>query len=175
MNIVITGAYGGLGKALCKYLTWQKYDVTPLTEDISTYEDTIIDKIKKADVFINCGYKDKFQSILFEKVYYHWEARKKTIINILTSGLYFGSSNESYLNDKKDLEDLTKRLRDDKKYLRITNIYPNTLENSKTPYPELKYQEVGHCIKFILQQDQDFEIFSIGLSRTTTTPRTSLI
>jgi hypothetical protein len=175
MKIAVTGAYGGLGKALCEYLIWQKFIVVPLNKDISSYQDTITDEINKCDVFINCGYKDKFQSILFERVYHHWKEQKKTIINILTSGLYFGSANETYLDDKKHLEDLSKKLRDDKKYVRITNIYPNTLENSKSPYPEVKYLEVGNCIKFILQQDPDFEIFSMGLTRTTTVPRSSLI
>jgi len=175
MKIAVTGAYGGLGRALCEYLASQNFIVVPLKKDISVYQETIVKEVNKCDVFINCGYKDKFQSILFERVYERWEGTKKTIINILTSGLYFGSANETYLNDKKHLEDLSKKLRDDKKYVRITNIYPNTLENSKSPYPEVKYLEVGHCIKFILQQDPDFEIFSMGLTRTTTVPRSSLI
>ena len=77
MKIAVTGAYGGLGKALCEYLVWQKFIVVPLEKDISVYQETIVKEVNKCDVFINCGYKDKFQSILFERVYERWEGTKK--------------------------------------------------------------------------------------------------
>lgn len=175
MNIAITGTSKGLGKALSSYFKALTYSVVELNENISAYKRNIVDKVKGCDVFINCAHNSKIQSELFVKVYYAWEGEHKTIVNILSSGLYFGSHNQTYLEEKKHLEDMTKAIRNDKKYVRVVNLYPNTLENSGTPFPEVKYNEIGLTLNFILNLPEDLEVFQIGLTRTTTVPRISLI
>jgi hypothetical protein len=118
-------------------------------------------------VFINCGYKDKTQTILFEKVYQKWIYEKKTIINILTSALIFGGPNQKYIEDKKDLEKKTFDLRKIDKEVRIINVYPNTLENSETvKNQKLKFSDVSKIIKWLIELPQDIEIFEIGISKT---------
>ena len=58
-------------------------------------------------------------------------------------------------------------LRSDDKEVRIINIYPNTLESSKTvPYQKLKFSDISSIIKLLIELPQDIEIFQIGISKT---------
>ena len=164
MRIVITGANHSLGKNISEFLS--DYELICL-DGPENYVDTIENIINDCEVFINCGYKDKTQTILFEKVYQKWIYEKKTIINILTSALIFGGPNQKYIEDKKDLEKKTFDLRKIDKEVRIINVYPNTLENSETvKNQKLKFSDVSKIIKWLIELPQDIEIFEIGISKT---------
>lgn len=164
MKIIITGANHSLGKNISEYLSDYKLICLDNPEN---YIENIENIIDDCDVFINCGYKDKTQTILFEKVYQKWIYEKKTIINILTSALIFGGPNQKYIEDKKDLEKKTFDLRKIDKEVRIINVYPNTLENSETvKNQKLKFSDVSKIIKWLIELPQDIEIFEIGISKT---------
>ena len=98
MKIAVTGAGHSLGKNICEVLS-ESHTIVQLTGKVETYQDTILDEVKDCDVFINCGYKDRIQSALFRKVYLDWKYKEKTIVNILTSALMFGSPNKKYVDD----------------------------------------------------------------------------
>ena len=165
MKILVTGNYG-LGKNIKEYLSTNKYEVDYMGS-IDSYSHHLPNVINKYDVFINNEYKDRLQTDLFELVYNEWKYKPKTIINILTSALVFGGPNKKYMDDKKDLEQKTFDLKSDDKEVRIINIYPNTLESSKTvPYQKLKFSDVSRIIKYIIELPQDIEIFQIGISKT---------
>ena len=164
MKIIITGANHSLGKNISEYLSDYKLICLDNPEN---YIENIENIIDDCNVFINCGYKDKTQTILFEKVYQKWIYEKKTIINILTSALIFGGPNQKYIEDKKDLEKKTFDLRKIDKEVRIINVYPNTLENSETvKNQKLKFSDVSKIIKWLIELPQDIEIFEIGISKT---------
>jgi NADP-dependent 3-hydroxy acid dehydrogenase YdfG len=164
MKIIITGANHSLGKNISEYLSDYKLICLDNPEN---YVENIENIIDDCNVFINCGYKDKTQTILFEKVYQKWIYEKKTIINILTSALIFGGPNQKYIEDKKDLEKKTFDLRKIDKEVRIINVYPNTLENSETvKNQKLKFSDVSKIIKWLIELPQDIEIFEIGISKT---------
>lgn len=165
MKILITGNYG-LGKNINEYLSNSGYDVDYLTS-IDSYAHHLPNVINDYDIFINNEYKDKIQTKLFEYIYTHWKYKPKTIINILTSALIFDGPNKKYMDDKRDLEQKTFELRSDDKEVRIINVYPNTLESSKTvPNQKLKHSEVSNIIKWVIELPQDIEIFQIGISKT---------
>ena len=53
------------------------------------------------------------------------------------------------------------------KEVRIINVYPNTLESSKTVNNQkLKYSDISNIIKWLIELPQDIEIFEIGISKT---------
>lgn len=173
MRIVITGANQSLGKNISECLS--DYQLIRLNRP-EDYIDTIEDITKDCDVFINCGYKDKTQTILFEKVYKKWMYEKKTIVNILTSALIFGGPNKKYIEDKKDLEFKTFQLRSDDKEVRVINVYPNTLENTENANNQkLKFSDVSKIVKWIIELPHDIEIFEIGISKTKLKIENSLI
>jgi NADP-dependent 3-hydroxy acid dehydrogenase YdfG len=164
MKIVITGTNHSLGKNISEYLSDYKLMCLDRPEN---YIENIENIINDCDVFINCGYKNKTQTILFEKVYNKWKYEKKTIINILTSALVFGGPNKKYIEDKQDLEFKTFQLRSDDKEVRIINVYPNTLENSQNVNNQkLKFSDISKIIKWLIELPQDVEIFEIGISKT---------
>ena len=100
MKILVTGNYG-LGKSMKEYLSTNGYDVDHV-DSIDSYVHHLPNVINQYDVFINNEYKDKIQTELFEYVYSQWKYQPKTIINILTSALIFGSPNQKYVDDKKE-------------------------------------------------------------------------
>lgn len=168
MKIAITGSDYGLGKNLSLMLS-SEYEVLNLKENIIKYVDKIGEIVNDCDIFINCEYNEKFQTILFEQVYNSWETEKKTIINILTSALIFNGPNKKYIEDKKDLEKKTFELRSIEKEVRIINVYPSTLESSKNvPFQKLKFSDVSKIIKWVIETPQDIEIFQLGISKTRT-------
>lgn len=174
MKVLVTGNYG-LGKNIKDYLSTHGYEVDHMGS-IDSYTHHLPNIINKYDVFINNEYKDKLQSDLFEFVYSEWKYKPKTIINILTSALVFGGPNKKYIEDKKDLEQKTFHLRSDDKEVRIINIYPNTLESSKSaPYQKLKFSDVSNIIKYIIELPQDIEIFEIGISKTKLKVKTNIL
>lgn len=165
MRILITGNYG-LGKNIKEYLFTNGYEVGHLSS-IDSYANHLPNIINEYDVFINNEYKDKLQSDLFEYVYSEWKHKPKTIINILTSAIIFGGPNKKYIDDKMDLEQKTFQLRSMDKEVRIINVYPNTLESSKTVNNQkLKYSDISNIIKWLIELPQDIEIFEIGISKT---------
>lgn len=173
MRIVITGANHSLGKNISEFLSDYELICLDRPED---YIDTIEDITKDCNVFINCGYKDKTQTILFEKVYKKWMYEKKTIVNILTSALIFGGPNKKYIEDKQDLEFKTFQLRSDDKEVRVINVYPNTLENTENANNQkLKFSDVSKIVKWIIELPHDIEIFEIGISKTKLKIENSLI
>lgn len=166
MKIVVTGCDGALGRNICNILL-PDHTVMCLNEKDDNSVNNVIDLIGDYDVFINCGYKEKVQSTLFEKVFIHWKYEKKTIINILTSALVFDGPNKSYIENKRHLEKLTFNLRSGDKEVRIINIYPNTLESRKSlPFNTLKLDDVSNTIKWVLSLPQEIEIFQLGISKT---------
>lgn len=166
MKILITGGTRGLGGGIKEHLISNGHSVDVLGS-IDSYAHNLPNVINDYDVFINNEYRDRIQTNLFEYVYAQWQYKPKTIINILTSGLIFGSPNKKYMDDKRDLEQKTFELRTDDKEVRIINVYPNTLESSRTvPYQKLKYSDVSNIIQFIIQLPQDIEVFQIGVSKT---------
>lgn len=169
MKIIITGCHGALSQNISNTLMKDKHIVLCLDERDENNVNNVTELLSDSEVFINCGYKDNVQSTLFEKVYTQWKNEKKTIINILTSAIVFGGENTNYIENKRELEDLTIRLRDENKEVRIINVYPNTLETRKSiPYNTLKLDEVSNVIKWVLSLPQEIEIFQIGISRTKT-------
>lgn len=166
MKIVLTGCGNGLGEALNRYLS-NTYEIVCLKNKTESYIDSLDTIVSNCDVFINCGYKDKIQTKLFEIVFNKWKYEKKTIINILTSALIFDGPNKKYIEDKRDLESKTLELRTMDKEVRIINVYPNTLENSYTVNNQkLRFDDVCKVIKWIIDQPHDIEIFQIGISKT---------
>jgi hypothetical protein len=166
MKIVVTGCDGALGRNICNILL-PDHTVMCLNEKDDNSVNNVIDLIGDYDVFINCGYKEKVQSTLFEKVFTHWKYEKKTIINILTSALVFDGPNKSYIDNKRHLEQLTYDLRSGDKEVRVVNIYPNTLESRKSlPFNTLKLDDVSNTIKWVLGLPQEIEIFQLGISKT---------
>lgn len=174
MRILITGNYG-LGKHFKDTLSSFGHDVVILSS-IDSYAHILPTIINDFDVFINNEYKNKLQSDIFEYVFNNWKYQKKTILNILTSALIFGGDNKKYIEDKHDLESKTFLLRTEDKEVRIINVYPNTLESSKTkPYQKLKYSDVSNIVKFVIELPHDIEIFQIGISKTKLKVETSII
>lgn len=174
MKILITGNYG-LGNNIKEYLISNKHNVDVLGS-IDSYAHYLPNVINDYDVFINNEYRDRIQTDLFEYVYNQWQYQPKTIVNILTSGLVFGSPNKKYMDDKRDLEQKTFELRTDDKEVRIINIYPNTLESSTSaPYQKLNYSDVSNIIKWVIELPQDIEIFEIGISKTKLKIQTTLL
>lgn len=166
MKILITGGTYGLGRNINETMIKSGHE-THLIGSIDSYIHHLPNVINDYDVFINNEYKDKIQTELFEYVHAHWKYEKKTIINILTSALIFDGPNKKYIDDKKDLEQKTFELRTNDKQVRIINIYPNTLESTKTAKNQkLKYSEVSNIIKFVIELPHDIEIFQIGISKT---------
>jgi len=174
MKILITGNYG-LGNNIKEYLISNKHNVDVLGS-IDSYAHHLPTVINDYDVFINNEYRDRIQTDLFEYVYNQWQYQPKTIVNILTSGLVFGSPNKKYMDDKRDLEQKTFELRTYDKEVRIINIYPNTLESSTSaPYQKLNYSDVSNIIKWVIELPQDIEIFEIGISKTKLKIQTTLL
>jgi NADP-dependent 3-hydroxy acid dehydrogenase YdfG len=166
MKILITGGTYGLGKNINETMLDNGYD-THLINSTDLHTPSFSDSIDDSDVFINNEYKDKIQTELFEYVYNKWKYKPKTIINILTSALVFDGPNKKYIEDKRDLEQKTINLRTDDKEVRIINVYPNTLESSKSvPNQKLNYSSVSNLIEWIIKLPQDIEIFQIGISKT---------
>ena len=166
MKILITGGTYGLGKNINETMLECGYD-THLIGSIDSYAHHLPNVINDYDVFINNEYRDKIQTDLFEYVYNQWKYQPKTIVNILTSALIFDGPNKKYIEDKKDLEQKTFELRSNDKEVRIINVYPNTLQSSKTaPNEKLNYSDVSNVIKMIIELPQDIEIFEIGISKT---------
>ena len=169
MKIIITGCHGALSQNICNTLMKDNHLVMCLDERDESNVNNVIDLLSDSEVFINCGYRDNVQSILFEKIYNHWKDQKKTIVNILTSAIVFGGENTTYIDNKKELENLTIKLRDQNKEVRVINVYPNTLETRKSiPYNTLKLDDVSNTIKWVLSLPHEIEIFQIGISRTKT-------
>lgn len=165
MKVLVTGNYG-LGKNIHDTLTEHGHSVTCMSS-IDSYAHHIPSVIDDFDVFINNEYREHLQTFLFELVYSRWEYSNKTIVNILTSAIVFGGTNVKYIEDKRQLEQKTISLRSDRKKVRVTNIYPNTLESTKNvPYSKLKYQEVSNIINWVLSLPQEIEIFQLGISKT---------
>ena len=166
MKIIITGGTYGLGNDIKEYLISNGHTVDVLGS-IDSYAHHLPNVIDDYDVFINNEYRDRIQTDLFEYVYTQWQYKPKTIVNILTSALIFGGPNKKYIQDKRDLERKTIKLRTEDKEVRIINVYPNTLESSANiPYQKLKYSDISNIIKFIIELPQDIEIFEIGISKT---------
>lgn len=175
MKIAITGCGHGLCKELSSILS-NNYQILSLNKRIQRYTDNIDDIIDDCDVFINCGYSEKYQTQLFTKVFNSWKYKPKTIINILTSALVFGSSNTKYVDDKRDLETVSLNSYHMDKEVRIINMYPNTLENTfNANNQKLKFSEIADIVKWVIQLPQHIEIFQIGISRTKLKIETSII
>lgn len=175
MKIIITGGTYGLGKNINETVLDNGH-TTHLINSADLQTPTFSDSIDDSDVFINNEYKDKIQTELFEYVYNKWKYKPKTIVNILTSALVFDGPNKKYIEDKLDLEQKTFELRSDDKEVRIINVYPNTLESSKTvPYQKLKFSDVSNVIKYLIELPQDIEIFEIGISKTKLKIETAVI
>lgn len=167
MKIAITGCNHGLGRGVAEYLT-PYHSLVCLEDRIETYPSRILKLIDDCDVFINCAYKDKIQVDLLDEVYGEWKYKKKTIINILTSAIFFDSPNKEYVNNKEALNSSAFTKYSSDKTVRIINIYPNTLENTKNiPLQKLQFNDVAKVIKYAIELPQDIELFSIGLQKTT--------
>lgn len=166
MKILITGGNYGLGKNTKELLRSNGHEVE-LLGSIDSYAQQLPSIINNFDVFINNEYRDTLQTELFTYVYNEWKYKNKTIVNILTSALIFGGPNKKYIEDKQNLEFKTFELRSDDKEVRVINVYPNTMESSRTAaYQKLKLSDVGEIIKWVIELPQEIEIFEIGISRT---------
>lgn len=167
MKVCITTNDKGLGLDIIKLFNEEDIEIIIVKNNFEYFIDNLESILKECDVFVNCAYKEKLQSILFEKVYNIWKYEKKTIVNILTSALVFGGPNINYINDKKDLEQKTFLLRTDDKEVRVINVYPNTLENTYLAHNQkLKFRDVSELILHLLRLPHDIEIYQIGISKT---------
>lgn len=167
MKIAITGCNHGLGRGIAQYLS-PYHSVLCLEDRIETYPERILSLIDHCDVFINCAYKDTVQVNLLDEVYEGWKYREKTIVNILTSAIFFDSPNKEYVHNKQVLNSSAFKKYTSDKTVRIINLYPNTLENTKNiPIQKLLFEDVAKVIKYAIELPQDIELFSIGLQKTT--------
>lgn len=167
MKVCITTNDKGLGLDIIKLFNEEDIEIIVIKNNFDYFIDNLESILKECDVFINCAYRQKLQSILFEKVYNLWKFEKKTIVNILTSALVFGGPNKEYIDDKKHLEQKTILLRTNDKEVRIINVYPNTLENTYLAQNQkLKFRDVSNVILYLLQMPHDIEIFQIGIGKT---------
>ena len=166
MKILVTGGTYGLGNDVKEHLIANGHTVYVLGS-MDSYSHHLPNIINDYDVFINNEYRDRIQTKLFEDVYSEWKYKPKTIVNILTSGLIFGSPNKKYMDDKRDLEQKTFQLRTDDKEVRIINVYPHTLESTKlAKNQKLNFSDVSSVIKYLIELPQDIEIFQIGICKT---------
>ena len=175
MKVAITGANHGLGKGLVNYFTTKNYSVLELRERIINYQHNIVEKLENSDIFINCSNSGDLQASLYSQVYQAWRMQNKTIVNILTSGIFYGSPNKTYLKSKQEFNDLIIQTRDLDKTVRILNVYPNTLENNSNNFPKVKFNEVASTIEAAIKLPQDLELFAIGISRSNTNPKNNVI
>lgn len=175
MKVAITGASHGLGEGLVNYFSTNNHSVLELRERIVNYQYNIVEKLEDSDVFINCSNSGDLQATLYTQVYQAWKMQNKTIVNILTSGIFYGSPNKIYLKSKQEFNDLIIQTRDLDKTVRILNIYPNTLENNVNNFPKVKFDEVASTIEAAINLPQDLELFAIGISRSNTNPKNNVI
>lgn len=175
MKIAITGANHGLGKGLTNYFKTNNYSVLELKERIIKYQHNIVEKLENSDVFINCSNSGDLQAKLYSQVYQAWRMQNKTIVNLLTSGIFYGSPNKTYLQSKQEFNDLIIQTKDLDKTVRILNVYPNTLENNSNNFPKVKFNEVASIIEAAIKLPQDLELFAIGISRSNTNPKNNVI
>lgn len=168
MNIAITGTSSGLGRSLEDFFK-KDAKIYSMNEPLNSYIGNLKVHLKECDIFINNKWEYELQTNIFKEASKLWMYENKTIVNILTSAVYYGSMNIRYADDKKVLHDYTINNRLDDKKLRVINIYPNALQRSKqTAYATLKYNDVAEIISFAINLPQSIELFSIGINRTTT-------
>lgn len=175
MKIAITGTSSGLGRSIEDVLK-KDNEIHSMNQPLNSYIGNLDIHIKGCDTFINNKYEYKLQTELYKEASELWMFQNKTIVNILTSAVYFGSNNKKYADDKKILHERTIINRPDNKKLRIINIYPNALKRSKqTSYSTLDHYDVAEIISFAINLPQSIELFSLGINRTTNIENKGLI
>lgn len=175
MKIAITGTSSGLGKFIANLLK-KDAEIYSMDLPLSSYIGNLEMHLKGCDIFINNKYEFELQTTIFKEASKLWMYKNKTIVNILTSAVFYGSNNKRYADDKKILHEYTISNRPDDKKVRIINIYPNALQRSKqTVYSTLNYNDVGEVISFAINLPQSIELFSIGINKTTTIENKGLI
>ena len=107
MKIAITGHTKGIGKALYSVFSENGHTVYGFSRsngyDISTDFDSIIDRVKECDVFVNNAYYPVYQTQLLTKVYELWQDRDKTIINISSKQSRVDIEwAQEYINEKRN-------------------------------------------------------------------------
>lgn len=164
MKIGITGCSKNLGKSLCNILS-ENHDVVKLS--LKNY-DKILEHLDTLDIFINNAYHETLQNKIFEEVLDKWRYQNKTIINILTSAIFYGGSFDDYRENKRIIQQNSIKLSSEDKRVRVTNIYPNTLEhNNRVFVNKLKHTEIADLIKYVINLPQDLELSHICISKTT--------
>lgn len=106
MKIVITGHTKGVGKSFYDLALNKGHSVTGLSRstgnDIS--DDSIIEKIIDADVFINNAYAPIYQTKLLEKVLKEWKGKDKLVINLSSKFSFTNTATnekvKQYIKDK---------------------------------------------------------------------------
>ena len=175
MKIAITGSSSRLGKAIADFLI-KDHEIYSMDQDLNVYLGKLDDHLKDCDVFINNSYQFGVQTELFKEIANLWMYENKTIVNILTSAIFYGSSIKRYIDDKTDLHNISLFNNPVDKKLRIINIYPNALKRSKqTVYSTLDYDDVAEVISYAIKLPQSIELFSVGINRTSIIKNKGLI
>lgn len=180
MKIGITGHTENLGKYLYENLS-KNNNVIGFSRknnyDLQEYE-KILSKLIECDVFINNAWHPIYQEKLFSEIFNFWKDEEKTIINILTSAVFYGGSTDLYRNSKTSLKNKSIKLIGDNysKKVRVVNLYPNTLENNtRHNFEKVNFSEIYDIINFQLSLPQELQLTHIEISRTTYYKNNSII
>jgi NAD(P)-dependent dehydrogenase (short-subunit alcohol dehydrogenase family) len=177
MKIVITGHASGIGKVLVSELIRNGHTIIGLDiekgDDIHD-ADSIVEKAKDADVFINNAYAPTAQRILLQKIFQVWrEDSTKTIINMSSKAKYFPVGHNQlteYTLEKRMLSEEFQRCQFySNKKCRLIGINPGFVETAMTEsmnVPKLSPEVVVEAIVWALGMPQEVEIGELGIWTT---------
>jgi NADP-dependent 3-hydroxy acid dehydrogenase YdfG len=177
MKIAITGHASGIGKVLASELSRKGHTVIGLDiekgDDIHD-TDSIVEKAKDADVFVNNAYAPIAQRILLQKIFEAWrEDSTKTIINMSSKAKYFPVGHNQlteYTLEKRMLSEEFQRCQFySNKKCRLIGINPGFVETTMTEgmnVPKLSPEVVAEAIMWALDMPQEVEIGELSIWTT---------
>lgn len=177
MKIAITGHANGIGRVLASELSKKGHTIIGLDiekgDDIHD-TDSIVEKAKDADVFVNNAYAPIAQRILLQKIFEAWrEDSTKTIINMSSKAKYFPVGHNQlteYTLEKRMLSEEFQRCQFySNKKCRLIGINPGFVETTMTEgmnVPKLSPEVVAEAIMWALDMPQEVEIGELSIWTT---------
>jgi NADP-dependent 3-hydroxy acid dehydrogenase YdfG len=177
MKIAITGHANGIGRVLASELIRKGHTIIGLDikkgDDIHD-ADSIVEKAKDADVFVNNAYAPIAQRILLQKIFEAWrEDSTKTIINMSSKAKYFPVGHNQlteYTLEKRMLSEEFQRCQFySNKKCRLIGINPGFVETTMTEgmnVPKLSPEVVAEAIMWALDMPQEVEIGELSIWTT---------
>jgi len=170
MKIIITGTTG-LAKAIAGALALEHKVKTTRIEDITmngiNFWGFDYDNPNHADILINHAHKDFDQTNILDIAYQTWRKdSKKYIINI-SSRAHQPNISKGYLYaaQKASLNHLTNNLTyNSDKQCRISTINLGLLNHEDLP--SLKYEEVAHIVKYLIDLPTHIEVPEITVQNS---------